>query len=76
MDRIFNSVGILGVGLVTIAYLLQQLGKINLSDYSYLCLNLLGAAALAISLMWNWNLPSFIIQIEKFEKYTAYLLKK
>ena len=62
MNILFNTIGILGVGLVTFAYLLQQLGKLTMNDYRYLYLNLLGAIALAISLMWNWNLPSFVIQ--------------
>ena len=63
MDIFFDSVGLVGVGLILLAYFLLQMGKCASHHLAYPVMNLVGAVLLLISLWWSWNLPSVIIEI-------------
>lgn len=59
----FNITGLIGVGLILVAYFLLQVGKLEQRDERYSWLNLIGALMIVVSLLKNWNLPSFVIEI-------------
>lgn len=61
--NISNYVGIVGVLLILLSYLLLQMHKISLRDFSYSFLNLIGSILILYSLLFHWNLPSVIIEI-------------
>ncbi|QIW10946.1 hypothetical protein [Francisella sp. LA112445] len=57
-----NTLGVGGDILVIIAFFLLQTRRLESSDLSYLVLNILGSLGVLFSLMYNWNLPAFIIE--------------
>ena len=63
MAHIANIIGIVGVVLILLAYLLTQAGKISPSELKFPIFNLIGASLVLYSLLFAWNLPSFIIEI-------------
>lgn len=63
MDILFNTIGTVGVFLILLAYFLITRGKLTGESLKYHLLNLVGASLLLISLMWDWNLPSVIIEL-------------
>ena len=63
IDYLFNATGLLGVGLIILAYLLVQIEKLASHDMRYLLLNLIGALLHIVSLLRFWNLASFIIEL-------------
>jgi len=56
-------IGGLGVLLIISAYLMLQIGKLKSTQISYSILNGLGALLILFSLIYSFNLPSFIIEI-------------
>lgn len=44
-----------------VAYYMSQRGTMGVNDMRYLWMNLLGALAVVFSLLWEWNLPGFLI---------------
>lgn len=63
MNLAFNIAGIIGAGLVVSAYFLLQTKKIHSDQLIFLSMNICGSMLLLASLLWDWNLPSFIIEI-------------
>jgi len=61
--RWYDVVGLLGVGLIVLAYLLLQLDRMNVRDLSYSVINLVGAVLIAFSLLFAFNLSAFVIEI-------------
>lgn len=59
----FNTIGIIGVALVLIAYFFLQIDKLPQDSITYSLLNLIGSVFILISLHYSWNLASFIIEI-------------
>lgn len=57
-----NIIGIMGVILILLAYVLLQCGKLQPLSFLYPFLNLLGAIMILISLGFAWNLPSAVIE--------------
>ena len=57
-----DLVGLVGVAAYVSAYALLQLGRLHSGDGRYLLLNGLGSVCLLMSLMGNFNLPSFVTQ--------------
>ena len=58
----FNLIGMLGTFFILIAYFLLQIKKLESDNYIYLLLNLFGSLFIIISLLNEWNLPSFFIE--------------
>ena len=58
----FDIVGIVGVLLMVIAYLLLQLEKLSGTSVSYLLLNAVGAIMVMISLLFEFNLSAFLME--------------
>jgi len=61
--NIFVFLGIIGVGLIIIAYFLLQINKLSSNSLTFSLLNFFGSFLILISLFDEWNLPSFIIEI-------------
>lgn len=57
-----DIIGNLGVGLIVLSYFLLQTQKIASDQLSYSLLNLFGAIFLLISLCYNFNLASVVIE--------------
>lgn len=58
-----DLVGIIGVFLIVIAYILMQLNQMDPKKTAFSLLNALGAVLILISLLYDWNLASFIMEI-------------
>lgn len=63
METIATTLGVIGVGMILIAYGAQQVGRMESDSLPYLWLNLVGAVLILFSLFFQFNLPSFIIEI-------------
>ncbi|MFF8187110.1 hypothetical protein ACF044_07585 [Microbacterium sp. NPDC016588] len=57
-----NIVGLVGVALVVIAYLLLQLGRVRVEQLRYSLLNAVASVLVLVSLTAHWNLSSVIIE--------------
>lgn len=60
---IFDIVGVLGVFMVLYAYYLIQFGIIKEANLKFSLLNLIGSIFIIFSLLYHWNLPSFIVEV-------------
>lgn len=60
---ISDIVGILGVGLVIMAFFLIQLEKITTKSSTYLYFNFFGSMMLLFSLYYHWNMASVVIEM-------------
>ena len=58
-----NILGLIGVGLILVAYFLLQFDRVDAKSILYSVINLLGAILILISLFVHWNLASFVIEI-------------
>lgn len=59
---IYDFFGNVGAGLIILMYLLQAMRKIRATQLSYSLWNAIGAALIAFSLCFNFNLSAFIIE--------------
>lgn len=76
-----DLIGIFGVIVIIVAYILLQLEKIDAKDLLFSLLNTLGAFLIIVSLLYAWNLASFIMEstwmivslygVWKYYKHTA-----
>ncbi len=57
-----DLIGIIGVFVTIVAYMLLQLEKMAAKDLSFSALNTLGALLIIISLLYDWNLASFLME--------------
>jgi predicted membrane-bound spermidine synthase len=60
---ISDFLGNIGVFLIILGYLLLQLERIRSTDLVYSLLNLIGAVLIIISLMQEFNLSAFVIEV-------------
>ena len=58
-----DYIGIVGVLLTLTAYYLLNVNKITSDSMLYLSFNLIGSCLLLVSLVFNWNLSSFLIEV-------------
>lgn len=56
-------VGLIGVGMIVLAYGLISAGKVTGDNPRYHLLNGVGAVLVLYSLYWEWNTASFVIEI-------------
>ena len=59
---LLDIVGIAGVVLLVIAYLLLQIDKLQSSGLTYSLLNAVGASLIILSLLVNFNLSAFLME--------------
>ncbi len=62
MSIFFQAVGLLGAGLVLLAYFLLEHDDVDLHHMPYYWLNLIGSLLLMLSLLYYWNLPAFVLE--------------
>lgn len=60
---IYTIVGFVGVFLYLSSYFLLSLKKIDGNGSNYILMNLFGASCVVVSLIEEFNAPSFVIQI-------------
>ena len=58
-----DFVGNVGVALIILAYLGLQLGKLDGRGIVYSAVNGIGAALILVSLVYDFNLSAFVIEI-------------
>jgi len=58
-----DVIGVIGVLLYLVTYLLLQIERLRFDDYSYLTLNALAAILIIVSLIEEFNLPAFLIEV-------------
>ena len=58
-----DLIGLMGVILVVYAYFLIQFEKVTVKDIKYSMLNVIGSILIIVSLFFNFNLSSFIIEL-------------
>lgn len=59
---IYDLIGIIGVALLIYAYFLLQTERISIQNVKYSLMNMAGSILIIISLVEEFNLPSFIIE--------------
>lgn len=59
----FDIIGTIGVALIILAYAAVQVRRMRSEQLSYSVVNLVGAAMILVSLRYNFNLASVIIEI-------------
>lgn len=59
---IIDIIGVCGVFIVLVTYMLLQIDKIDAKGFWYSFLNAFGSVLILYSLTYNWNLASFIIE--------------
>lgn len=57
-----DLVGIAGFVQLILAYFLLQAGRLTSHSRIYLLLNISASSCILFSLLFSWNLPSFMIQ--------------
>lgn len=57
-----DLIGIIGVFVIIVAYMLLHLEKMDAKNLSFSVLNTLGALLIIISLLYDWNLASFLME--------------
>lgn len=62
-NNIPNLVGLFGVIVILVWYLMLQTGKCKSEDLSFSVANTLGSICLLYSLIYEWNLPTVVIEI-------------
>lgn len=58
-----DYIGLAGVAITLLAYLLLQLGLFKIEDISYSLANALGALLILVSLIFAWNSSSVAIEV-------------
>jgi len=58
-----DIVGITGVLIIVIAYILMQIDRMDPKGFLFSLLNTIGAIFILISLLYSWNLASFIMEV-------------
>ncbi len=62
IELLSNIIGIIGVIVILIAYMLLQVKKICPYSFLYSFLNFIGSLMILFSLYYQWNFPAVIIE--------------
>jgi len=58
----YDIVGTLGVAVIILTYILLQIERVRSDQLIYSLLNAIGAALILVSLYFDFNFPSFIVE--------------
>ena len=58
-----DIVGISGVLIIVVAYILMQIDRMDPKGFLFSLLNTIGAVCILISLLYAWNLASFVMEV-------------
>jgi hypothetical protein len=61
--RWYDIVGTLGVAIIILTYVLLQIERVRSGQLIYSLLNAVGAALILISLYFDFNLPSVVVEV-------------
>lgn len=59
---IYNTIGTIGVGVILMSYFLLQTERIKANQLLYSVLNFVGSGLILISLFYEFNFPSFVVE--------------
>ena len=59
----YDILGTLGVGVIIITYVLLQIERVRSDQLIYSVLNAVGAALILVSLYFEFNLPSVVVEV-------------
>ena len=59
----YDILGTLGVAIIVLTYVLLQIERIRSEQMLYSLLNAIGAALILISLYFDFNLPSVVVEV-------------
>ena len=62
-DILFNTIGTMGVACILITYFLLQTERLKSNQLRYSVLNFAGSGMILISLFYDFNFPSFIVEV-------------
>ena len=60
--RWYDIVGTLGVAVIILTYVLLQIERVRSDQLIYSLLNAVGAALILVSLYFDFNLPSVVVE--------------
>jgi hypothetical protein len=60
---LIDLVGLIGVAIIVVAYLLLQLEKLKSTNLSYSVMNALGASLIVASLIVDFNLSALLMEV-------------
>ncbi len=60
---LIDLVGLIGVAMIVVTYLLLQLDKLRSTDLAYSVLNALGASFIVASLIVDFNLSALLMEV-------------
>ena len=60
---LIDLLGIIGVAIIVVAYLLLQLERLKSTDLSYSVMNALGASLIVASLIVDFNLSALLMEV-------------
>lgn len=58
-----DIVGMVGVIIILVAYLLLQINTLRIEDILYSLINIIGSLMVLYSLFYNWNLSAVVIEV-------------
>jgi hypothetical protein len=58
----YDILGTVGVAVIIVTYVLLQWGKVRSEQFVYSLLNAVGATLILISLYFDFNFPSFVVE--------------
>ena len=58
-----TAIGLVGVGLIVVAYFASQQGWLSAADWRFPAANLAGSLLILSSLYTQWNFPSAVIEV-------------
>ena len=62
LNNWYDIVGTLGVAAIVLTYVLLQIERVRSTDLTYSLLNGIGAALILISLYFEFNFPSIVVE--------------
>jgi hypothetical protein len=62
MSNLIQIVGLFGVAMINVTYLLITSGKMRPDRYLYPLINFVGASLIMVALVPEWNLPAFLME--------------
>ena len=60
--RWYDILGTLGVAIIILTYILLQIERVRSDQVIYSLLNAIGAALILVSLYFDFNLPSVVVE--------------
>lgn len=58
-----DVLGLVGVFVIVLAYILMQVDRMDPKGFIFSFLNTIGAVLILISLFYDWNLASFVMEV-------------